>query len=97
MDSGLATLYTSCYGSFQALLSAVRSPNRDIGDQMPPSIIESELDKFILWSNNVGAIYSGESCEISLDYRLRKSPFYKEKVCLLSIVFLDKDLGQGLP
>ena len=88
MDSRLADLYTSCYGSFRALLSAVRSPNRDIGDQMPPRDIESELDKFVIWSSNVGAIHSGESYEMSLDYRLRKSPFYQERVCLSSVVYL---------
>ena len=78
----LADLYVSCHGSFQSLLSAVRSPKRYIGDQMPHRDVESELDKLILWASNVGAIHSGDSYEMSLDYRLRKSPFYQERVCL---------------
>ena len=49
---------------------------------MSPRDVESELDKLILWANNVGAIYSGKLYEISLDYRLRKSPFYQERVWL---------------
>ena len=93
MDSQLADLYASCHGSFQALLSAVRSPKRDTGDQMPPRDVESELDKLILWANNVGAIYSRDSYEVSLDYRLRKSPFYQERVWLPLVTFWQ---GSGL-
>jgi len=96
MASRLADLYSSCHDAFQALLSAVRSPKRELGDQMPPRDVESELDKFILWADNVGAIHSGDSYEMSLDYRLRKSPFYQDRVCLSVIVPLDKDQGYGL-
>ena len=49
---------------------------------MPPRDVESELDKLILWANNVGAVYSRDSNGLSLDYRLRNSPFYQEKVCI---------------
>ena len=95
MASSLADLYASCYDSFQALLSAVRSPKRDIGDQMPPRDVESELDKLILWANNVGAIYSGDSYEISLDHRLRKSPFYQERVRLPLVALFHKAQDYG--
>jgi len=63
---------------------------------MPPKHVESELDKLILWANNVGAVCSGESYEFSLDYRLRDSPFYQERVRLSFFARFHTGLGHSL-
>jgi hypothetical protein len=80
MESSLSELYFSCLSSFRCLLSAALSPKRDIGDQLPSRDVDSELDKLTLWAKNVGIMHSGELYELSLDYRLRESPFYRERV-----------------
>jgi hypothetical protein len=43
-------------------------------------IVDSEFDKYKLWAANVGAMHSGEQYDLSLDYRLRESPFYRDRV-----------------
>jgi len=63
---------------------------------MPPIHVESELDKLILWANNVGAVYSGDSYEFSLDYRLRNSPFYQERVRVSCVARFLTDLEHSL-
>lgn len=84
MDSQIADICASCLDSFRALWSAVQSPKRDIGDQMPLKDVASEMDRLILWANSWDAVDCGHPYEHSLDYRLSKSPFYRERVCLSS-------------
>jgi hypothetical protein len=81
MESKLSDLYHRCHVSFRLLVTALKSPKRDIGSQMPLRDAENEFDKFRLWAGNVGAIHSGDEYNISLDYRLRESPFYRDRVC----------------
>lgn len=39
-----------------------------------------ELDKYEIWSGNLGASHAGRTYKLSLDYRLREATFYKDQV-----------------
>lgn len=80
MDTRLSDLYWRCHQSFESLLAALNPPKRDIGDQLSHKDAESEFDKLRLWARNVGAMYSEEKHMLSLDYRLRESPFYRARI-----------------
>lgn len=77
----LADLHFRCCHAFGELLKASASPvHESRGTQISHEIVESEFDKYKLWAANVGAMHHGDRYEISLDYRLRESPFYRDRV-----------------
>ncbi|KAF2739421.1 hypothetical protein EJ04DRAFT_310934 [Polyplosphaeria fusca] len=78
MDISLSELYFRCHRSFQAALSAFGP--QEHGPDLSKRDVESEFDKFRLWAGNVGAMHTGQRYKLSLDYRLRESPFYRERV-----------------
>jgi hypothetical protein len=82
VSSHLFDLYTRCSLSFAALLTALDDSKRDFSGQLRRKDVESEFDKLKLWAKSVGAKHSGEKYRYSLDYRLRQSPFYRDRVRL---------------
>ncbi|KAF2631800.1 hypothetical protein BU25DRAFT_197151 [Macroventuria anomochaeta] len=77
----LADLHYRCCHSFEKLLKAVASPvDETRGFQVSHEILESEFDKYKLWAANVGAMHHGDRYKLSLDHRLRESPFYQDRV-----------------
>lgn len=81
MESQLSDLYARCYSSFETLLVALDAQKRDIEGQISREEVVIELDRFKLWARSVGAKHSGAKYKYSLDYRLRKAPFYRDRVC----------------
>ena len=78
----LSDLHDRCCRSFEDLLEALTSTTHAQAEpEMLHETIESEYDKYMLWAANVGAMHRGEYYDISLDYRLRESPFYRDRVC----------------
>lgn len=47
--------------------------------QLSISEILNEFDRFRVWAENVGAAKYGNNYSLSLDYRLREAPFYKDQ------------------
>ena len=81
MASQLSNLYARCHASFESLLAALDAPKRDIDGQISCEEVVIELDRFKLWERSVVAKHSGAKHKYSLDYRLRKAPFYRGRVC----------------
>lgn len=81
MDRLISTQHNNCYSSFQNLVDSLQHPPRDFGDQLPPVLyeVQEQLVRYRAWAGNVGATHSGSRWRISLDYRLREAPFYKEQ------------------
>ncbi|KAL1631839.1 hypothetical protein SLS56_004201 [Neofusicoccum ribis] len=55
--------------------------------------LQEEFDKYRLWAGNVGATHSGKTYQLSLDYRLREAPFYREQVSKL-LEILTRQVGK---
>lgn len=71
MGSSIAQNVKSCFQSFHNLHAAVMEVSEqglDTLGQMSPDWIKDTLDRFKLWSQNIGAHHTGRR---SLDYRLR--------------------------
>jgi hypothetical protein len=83
MDSiSISDAHAKCVVSFTKLIAAIENPVRDFRDQAPLALedVLEEYDRYVLWTENVGASYSGKRYAISLDYRLREASFYKVQV-----------------
>lgn len=76
----LSSLYAQCCSSFTARLSALDEPKRDVSVQMRRKDVDSEFGKLQLWGRSVGARHAGSRHHQSLDYRLRRSPFHRQRV-----------------
>jgi hypothetical protein len=85
MSSELSNLYTRCHDSFETLLATLSSltPVSGLEGQVSKDEVLAEFDKFQLWARSVGARHSGTKYKYSLDYRLRKAPFYHDRVSSL--------------
>ncbi|CAI6238564.1 unnamed protein product [Periconia digitata] len=62
--------------------------------------VNEEIDRYILWAENVGAHHSGSRSTLSLDYRLREASFYRDRVLdLMNVLerYLDKSIAALLP
>lgn len=79
----VSSAHARCFFAFESLIRALEQPARDFHDQIPPTDIHYEFDKYTIWAGNVGAAHSGKRYEISLDYRLREASFLKEQVLKL--------------
>jgi hypothetical protein len=75
----LSSAHAKCFLAFESLIRALNQPPRNIQDQITPTDIHNEFDKYKIWAGNVGAAHSGKRYEISLDYRLREASFLKEQ------------------
>lgn len=72
MAVSLAHRHASCYQAFASVVATAHYGS-----------LQEEFDKYTLWAGNVGAAHSGRTYQLSLDYRLREAPFYKDQVSKL--------------
>jgi hypothetical protein len=79
----VSSAHARCFFAFESLIRALKQPARDFQDQISPSDVHNEFDKYTIWAGNVGAAHSGKRYEISLDYRLREASFLREQVLKL--------------
>jgi hypothetical protein len=79
MDMSIADCHNRCVVSFENLINALKYPVRDFGAQLSLPSIEEQYGRFKVWRGNVGAQHN-PSRSISLDYRLRDSKFYRNKI-----------------
>jgi hypothetical protein len=84
MSSELSNLYVRCHDSFETLLATLSSPVGGLEGQVSKDEVLAEFDKFQLWARSVGVKHSGKKYNYSLDHRLRKAPFYHDRVSCLS-------------
>jgi hypothetical protein len=80
MSSELSDVYSRCHDSFETLLETLSSPVSGLEGQVSKGEVLAEFDRFQLWARSVGAKHSGAKYKYSLDYRLRKAPFYHDRV-----------------
>lgn len=87
MSSTVYQAYSVCFEVFQeACTSAEGSAHHhELCD---------EFDKYNLWAGNVGAIHSGKKYTLSLDYRLRGEPFYRDQVHKLFLISHDHAISR---
>jgi hypothetical protein len=79
MEQTIVECHDSCENSFKELIDAMKNPERDFGEQLSLASIKEEYGRFKVWRGNVGA-HHDISRRISLDYRLRDSKFYRDKI-----------------
>jgi hypothetical protein len=79
MEQTIVECHDSCEKSFGELIDAMRNPERDFGEQLSLVSIKEEYGRFKVWRGNVGA-HHDISRRISLDYRLRDSKIYRDKI-----------------
>jgi len=79
MEQTIVECHDSCESLFEELIEAMRNPECDFGEQLSPAIIKEEYGRFKVWRGNVSA-HHDISRRISLDYRLRDSKFYRDKI-----------------
>jgi hypothetical protein len=80
----ISTEHLRCFELFARLIETI--PQSYYASQIPVKEALVEFDRYRVWSGNVGAGHHGESYKRSLDYRLREASFYKEKVCLCTLL-----------
>jgi hypothetical protein len=93
MDLTIFECHDTCERCFEQLIDALQAPKRDFGDQLSLASIKEEYGRFKVWRGNVGA-HHDSSRRISLDYRLRDSKFYREKI-VHHLIDLSEALDNG--
>jgi hypothetical protein len=94
MELAICEYYDICRVSFQKLFVAVQTPARNFSDQISVATVRDERGRFEVWAGNVGAHHTPKS-RISLDYRLRESSFYRERIIGI-LKDLDDTLQRGM-
>ena len=79
----ISTYHDRCVQSFISLIATAANPIRGFGDQISPSQLSNEFDRYKVWAGNVGARHRGSRYYVSLDYRLSEASFYRQQVCRL--------------
>lgn len=81
MDPLISQVFADSHAKFEQLVQTLRGA---VASKPQPdsfaAACSDELVKFKLWAGNLGAGHSGETYELSLDYRLREASFFKEQV-----------------
>jgi hypothetical protein len=85
MDSTIAEFHRRCYSGFVQLMLALGQTRSLFQDLVSANEVSEKFDQYKLWAGNVGAGHAGQNYRISLDYRLREAPFYKEQICEILI------------
>ncbi|KAE9375902.1 hypothetical protein N431DRAFT_481107 [Stipitochalara longipes BDJ] len=84
MDRLISTQHSKCYTSFQGLTDWLERQSFDFGEgeRCGPARreVQEQLIKYRVWAGNVGAFHTGPRYRMSLDYRLREAPFYKDQI-----------------
>lgn len=81
LDNAIALYHRQCYENFVQILANLRPSRHRFQDSISFADVSNELDRYKLWSGNVGAAHDGPNYRLSLDYRLREAPPYKEQIC----------------
>lgn len=79
MELSIADCHNRCDNSFKELIDALQAPERDFGEKLTLASIREDYGRFKVWRGNTGA-HQNPSRRISLDYRLRDSKFYRDKI-----------------
>ena len=79
MELSIAECHHDCVKSFEDLIDALQEPERDFGEQLSLASVQEQYGRFKVWRGNVGAQHDPLR-SISLDYRLRDSKFYRDKI-----------------
>lgn len=79
MEQTIVECHNICESSFINLIDAMKTPKRHFGEQLSLAFVKEEYGRFKVWRGNVGAHHS-VSRRLSLDYRLRESKFYRDKI-----------------
>lgn len=74
----ISAVYAQCCSKFQELVDIIGNNRHEELKRFA-----DEFAKVKLWAGNMGAMHSGKTYEISLDYRLKQAPFYKTQVSFL--------------
>ena len=72
-----------CQNTFTELLNQLQGSSHAYAEDFPHHEAANEFDRYKVWAANVGANHSGANFKLSLDYRLREAPFYKDQVIKL--------------
>ncbi|XTI95441.1 hypothetical protein V2W45_1446474 [Cenococcum geophilum] len=73
--------HVQCEKAFRALPDRTQAEASTFNDK--DISIQDEFDRYMLWAGNVGASHSGNKYVLSLDYRLKEAPFYRDQVVKL--------------
>jgi hypothetical protein len=79
MNKYLSTQHDAVVAGYRQLLVAP-SDGSYTGDRKALVQVQDDFDRYIVWSNNVGAPFRGTDYKRSLDYRLREAGPHKEAV-----------------
>lgn len=79
MEDLISRHHRECYEAFSKLIIDINAPGHRFAEQISPSDVVFQFDRYKLWAGNVGAPHHGKNYNISLDYRLREASFYKDK------------------
>lgn len=75
----IAVHHQKCYNAFLKAASLFALNEGQSGSTLPD--LSNEFDRYTLWCGNVGAAHHGLRYRVSLDYRLREAPFYRDRIC----------------
>lgn len=64
--------------SFDELKAELQVPT-SFDNQLSVKDILNDIDRYQVWADNVGASKYGNNYNLSLDYRFREAPFYKDQ------------------
>lgn len=67
-------------------LKADLPASTSFNNQLSVRDISSNFDRYKLWAENVGAPQHGGNYKLSLDYRLREAPFYKDQASNVHVI-----------
>src|SRR5271169_5754716 len=92
MDSQgtILSLTVECQGRFNTLILTLEAT--DVATPISPSDAQTELGRFRLWANNIGAAKMGRA---GLDYRLCEAPYMFENILAL-LNALKRTLNDGI-
>ena len=81
MEETVASYHQRCYLNFIRILTSLEQPDHRFSNSISLLDASNEFDRYKLWCGNIGAAHEGQNYRISLDYRLREAPFWKEQIC----------------
>ncbi|PVH87161.1 hypothetical protein DL98DRAFT_581881 [Cadophora sp. DSE1049] len=80
MDNSISSHHRRCFEDFERVLSLLDAPSHLFQQHISSIDVFNEFDRYKLWCSNVGAAHDGRNYRLSLDYRLREAPSYKEQI-----------------
>ena len=84
----------TCLRHFRVIEGALKQPQSS-DSLLSVSLFSNELDRFMVWASNVGAVFEPSRKDVSLDLRLIKAPEVADHV-LQFLQSLEKELIGGI-